>query len=106
MFFQSFAQAPLIYVEASTLFLGTQKFSLQHRDRFFPTPQFWHFWHLHKAEFKDAGIRALPVGGKWVVDCSVFAHRASSIYFKPNDLRSHWELDADFQARLAEVSDG
>ena len=90
MFSQSFAQAPLIYVEASTLFLGTQKFPLQHGYRFFPTPQF----------------RALPVGGKWVVDCSVFAHRASSIYFKPNDLRSHWELDADFQARLAEVSDG
>ena len=107
----TFFQTSRIRVTHRSLYLDSNQFFLTQRSRFLPDQRFWSYWCRDKEMLKSAGVRVFRIRGHWCVDVSAVVRQAQQTpqtlpYFKPNDLRSHWELDADFQERLAEVSDG
>ena len=100
-----------IRVTHASLYLDENHFALPQRYMFLPDQRFWSYWRLEKEMLKAAGIRVLKTRGHWCVDTSTVVRqlqqtpqslpRESLPYFKSNDLRMHWQLDADFNARLA-----
>ena len=107
----TFFQPSRIRVTHASLYLDENHFALPQRYRFLPDQRFWSYWRLEKEMLKAAGIRVLKTRGHWIVDVSAVVRQGQQTpqtitgeslpYFKSNDLRMHWQLDADFDARLA-----
>ena len=104
-------QTSRIRVTHGSLYLDSNQFVLTQRYRFLPDQRFWSCWRAEKQMLKTAGICVFKTRGHSVVDASTVVRQAQQTpqsligkslpYFKPNDLRMHWQLDADFDARLA-----
>ena len=96
-----------IRVTHGSLYLGENHFALTKFYRFLPDQRFWSYWRMQKDVLKSAGICVFKTRGHWVVDASTVVRQAQQTpqylpYFKPNDLRMHWELDEDFDSRLVQ----
>ena len=103
----TFFQTSRIRVTHASLYLDSNQFFLTQRSRFLPDQQFWSYWRRDKEMLKSAGVRVFRIRGHWCVDVSTVFCQAQQTpqylpYFKPNDLRMHWELDEDFDSRLVQ----